>query len=146
MMRPFCATAALAVVLSAHASDAPFDFSDAAKEAQYRRLVTELRCLVCQNQNLEDSHATLARDLKEQVYEQVNRGASDEQIVAYMVERYGDFVRYRPPFKASTALLWMGPLLMIVGGGIAVFRTITRYRRALPREESDAVHGPEQKS
>ncbi len=143
MMRHLCATAVLAFVLGAHASDAPFDFSDPAKEAQYRRLVAELRCLVCQNQNLEDSHATLARDLKEQVYEQVNRGASDEQIVAYMVDRYGDFVRYRPPFKASTALLWMGPLLMIVGGGFAAFRTIARHQRVLPREESDAVHGQE---
>ena len=76
-------------------------------------LAAELRCLVCQNQTLADSNAPLAEDLRNQVREKMRRGASDSEIVDYMVARYGDFVLYRPPLKLTTLLLWFGPLLLL---------------------------------
>jgi len=79
-------------------------------------LSEELRCLVCQNQSIADSNAELAVDLRRQIHEQIAQGRSDQQIVDYMVERYGDFVLYRPPLKATTLVLWMGPPLLFVIG------------------------------
>lgn len=76
----------------------------------------ELRCLVCQNQTIADSHAALAVDLKNQVREMVREGKTQDEVVDYMVERYGDFVRYRPPVKPETYLLWVGPFLLLAGG------------------------------
>ena len=94
------------------------------------RLASELRCLVCQNQTLADSHADLAVDLREQLRTMVKRGDSDEQIMAYMTARYGDFVLYRPPVKASTWLLWFGPGALLLGG-LAVLVAIIRKRQRL---------------
>ena len=100
---------------------APDAAADPALEARVNQVAAELRCLVCQNQSLADSHAGLAMQLKDQVREQLRAGRSDDQVVAYMTERYGDFVRYRPPLKASTVLLWAGPaLLLLVGIGALV--------------------------
>ncbi|MBV8465878.1 MAG: cytochrome c-type biogenesis protein CcmH, partial [Burkholderiales bacterium] len=82
---------------------------------RYRSLTEELRCLVCQNQTLADSQAPLAIDLKREVLVQMQAGRSDAEIVDYLVARYGDFVRYRPPVQANTLLLWFGPLAMLVG-------------------------------
>ncbi len=79
-------------------------------------LSEELRCLVCQNQSIADSNAELAVDLRRQIHEQIAQGRSDQQIIDYMVERYGDFVLYRPPLKATTLVLWMGPPLLFVIG------------------------------
>jgi cytochrome c-type biogenesis protein CcmH len=91
-------------------------------------LAEELRCLVCQNQTIADSNAPLALDLRNQIRAQVAQGRTDDQIRAYMVERYGDFVLYKPPFKASTLLLWLGPLaLLTLGAGI--FWTVVARRR-----------------
>ena len=103
-----------------------YQFDDAAQEARYKHLVDELRCLVCQNQNLADSNAELAQDLRRQTYDMVKRGASNEEVVTYMVERYGDFVLYRPPFRTSTLLLWVGPFIIL---GIAFFLLIGFIRR-----------------
>ena len=89
------------------------EFDDAAQEARYNELIKELRCLVCQNQNLADSDADLAKDLRQKAYEMVTAGNSDQEIVDYMVERYGDFVLYRPPVRASTLLLWVGPFVIL---------------------------------
>lgn len=97
---------------------------DAALEARVLALAAELRCLVCQNQSLADSHADLAVDLKNQVREQLRSGRSEAEVMAYMTERYGDFVRYRPPFKATTLLLWLGPALLLVGGSWALWRAL----------------------
>ncbi len=94
---------------------------DAALEQRVQRMAEELRCLVCQNQSLADSHADLAVDLKNQVREQFKQGASEQDVIAFMTERYGDFVLYRPPMKATTILLWFGPGLLMVGGLIALF-------------------------
>ena len=102
---------------------------DPVLEAKVMRLAEELRCLVCQNQTIADSHAGLAIDLKNQIREQLRAGRSDAQVLAYMVERYGDFVLYRPPLKASTAVLWIGPFVLL-GLGAAAAVLIVRRRRA----------------
>ncbi len=121
---------ALCAASGAVAADTPYTFDNPEHEARYKRLIAELRCLVCQNQNIEDSHASLAQDLRAEVYQQVTRGASEEAVVAYLVDRYGDFVRYRPPFKPSTALLWLGPALLVGVGGWIAWRTIRRHTPA----------------
>ena len=99
---------------------------DAALEQRVQRLSEELRCLVCQNQSLADSHADLAVDLKNQVREKFKQGASEQDVIAFMTERYGDFVLYRPPVKATTWLLWFGPGLLMVAGLIALFLRLRR--------------------
>lgn len=98
----------------------------AALERRVQALSAELRCLVCQNQSLADSHADLAVDLKNQVREKIKQGASDKDVIAFMTERYGDFVLYRPPLKATTMLLWFGPGLLLLGGLIALFMRLRR--------------------
>ena len=104
-------------------------------EAQrIRDLSEKLRCLVCQNQSLADSNAELAEDLRKEVRTQVAAGKTDEQIVGYMVERYGDFVLYEPPFKATTALLWIGPFVLLAAGAVALV-AVLRRRRAAPEEQ-----------
>jgi cytochrome c-type biogenesis protein CcmH len=112
---------------------------DAGVEERLKGLAEELRCLVCQNQTIADSNAPLALDLRNQIRTQIAQGRSDSQIRAYMVERYGDFVLYRPPFKASTAILWAGPFaLLLFGGGIAIAIMRRRGRaRSAPRVDSE---------
>jgi cytochrome c-type biogenesis protein CcmH len=104
---------------------------DAAVEKRLKALAEELRCLVCQNQTIADSNAPLAVDLRNQIRTQIAEGRSDDQIRAYMVERYGDFVLYKPPFHAGTAVLWLGPALLIAGG-IGIFLIVVTRRRAAP--------------
>src|SRR5687767_13080823 len=94
-------------------------------------LANELRCLVCQNQTIADSNAPLAVDLRNQIREQVKRGASDREILDFMTARYGDFVLYRPPFKAATAALWLGPFLLLAAAAWFLARRIRR-RGAAP--------------
>jgi cytochrome c-type biogenesis protein CcmH len=103
---------------------------DPVLEKRVMALAEELRCLVCQNQTLADSNAPLAEDLRNQVREKMRRGASDSEIVDYMVARYGDFVLYRPPFKLTTVLLWFGPLLLLAAGFIVLLRRVLRRRPA----------------
>lgn len=104
---------------------------DPALEARVLEVTAELRCLVCQNQTIADSHAPLAIDLRAQVREMLRRGESRQQIIDYMTARYGDFVLYRPPLRESTALLWFGPALLLVAG-LAVLVLILRRRAKLP--------------
>ncbi|MGB2831826.1 MAG: cytochrome c-type biogenesis protein [Methylotenera sp.] len=94
---------------------------NAAVEVQVQRLSNELRCLVCQNQTLADSHAELANDLKQEIRVMAAKGMTDQAIIDYLVARYGDFVRYRPPLKASTILLWLGPFALLLAGGLGLF-------------------------
>ena len=126
----------LGLVCAAHAcaKEAPAVAADPAFEKRVTRLSEELRCLVCQNQTIADSNAELAVDLRNQVREQMRQGRSDDAIRSYMVERYGDFILYRPPVKASTALLWFGPLVLVVGGigGLALY---VRQRRRLALDD-----------
>jgi len=103
---------------------------DRGMENRIRNLEEKLRCLVCQNQTLADSNADLAGDLRREVREQVAAGRSDGQIIEYLVQRYGDFVLYEPPFKATTAVLWIGPFVLLAGAALILFVTLRRRRRA----------------
>jgi len=114
---------------AAQAGEAQPTVADPALEARVNQLAAELRCLVCQNQSLADSHAELAIDLKNQVREQLQAGRSERQVIDYMTERYGDFVLYRPPLKATTVLLWGGPLLLLLLGGAVLWRSLGRGAR-----------------
>lgn len=96
------------------------------QEAQFNHLLKELRCLVCQNQDLADSNAELAKDLRLQVYELVKEGKSDTEISDYLTSRYGDFILFKPPVKAVTYLLWFGPFLFLILGFIIFWRTCFR--------------------
>ena len=110
------------------AKEAPPVAQDPALERRVMALSNELRCLVCQNQTIADSSAPLAEDLRNQVREKIRQGATDSQIIDFMVERYGDFVLYRPPFKAATFLLWFGPLLLLAAGAAVLLRRLRRRR------------------
>ena len=124
----------LALILPlAHAGEAPPVASDAALEERVMAVSAELRCLVCQNQTIADSHAELAIDLRNQVRDKLRQGMSEQEIKDYMVARYGDFVLYRPLMKRSTLLLWFGPfLLLIVALGVLIAKL--RQRRKAMRE------------
>lgn len=105
-----------------------YDFDDKVKARQFQTLLKDLRCLVCQNQNLYDSNAALAVDLKNKIYESVQSGQTDKEIKAYLVKRYGDFILFKPPLKESTMLLWFFPFVMLLGG-ISMLIPFIRRRR-----------------
>ncbi len=104
------------------------DFDSPEQEQRYNKLIDELRCLVCQNQNLADSNAELAVDLRRKTYEMVKQDKSEQEIADFMVDRYGDFVLYRPPLNSSTLLLWTGPFIILSIGVALLIRTIRRRR------------------
>ena len=106
-------------------------FENSQQETRYKKIITELRCLVCQNQNLADSNADLAKDLRKKTYTMILAGQTDAQIIDFMVARYGDFVRYRPPFNPSTALLWISPALLLALGLAILWRVTRRSRGTL---------------
>ena len=125
------------------ASAAPvetFQFESEQAEKSFHKLSEELRCLVCQNQSIAESNAGLAKDLRLELYNMLSQGKSEDEIIDFMVQRYGDYVLYRPPFKPLTWLLWLGPLLVF---GIAVFFVI-RQIRGLGDRESGALSAEEQ--
>jgi cytochrome c-type biogenesis protein CcmH len=99
------------------------------QDAQFTHLLRELRCLVCQNQDLADSNAGLAKDLRDEVYKLVKSGKSDDEIVHYLTARYGDFILFKPPVKAVTALLWFGPALFMLLGILIFWRTCFKRNR-----------------
>jgi len=103
-----------AMLQTAAGIDVDLEFASPEEETRYRHLVEELRCLVCQNQNLAESDAGLAKDLRKRTYEMIKNGQSDDQILNYMIERYGDFVLYRPPFKPLTLILWAAPAVFLI--------------------------------
>ena len=100
---------------------------DPALEARLKAMSQELRCLVCQNSTLADSSAPLAEDLRKEIRAQMRAGKSDKEVVNYLVARYGDFVRYRPPVNNSTALLWFGPFLLLIIGGFVLYRVLKKH-------------------
>jgi cytochrome c-type biogenesis protein CcmH len=110
-----------------------FAQDDPGLDKRVATLAHELRCLVCQNQTLADSNAPLAVDLRNQIREQLKAGKSERDVIGFMVERYGDFVLYRPPFKASTLLLWIGPFLLLALGIWIFYRRVARRRSAEPQ-------------
>jgi cytochrome c-type biogenesis protein CcmH len=123
----------------AHAIDTEAAFDDPVLQHRYESINRELRCLVCQNQTIADSNATLAQDLRREVRDMIAAGKTDAEIREFMIERYGDFVLYRPRMTAQNFLLWAAPVLLLLVGGFALFRVVRR--RA---QESDIeTDGPE---
>ena len=115
------------------ATDAtPLQFRDVAEEQRFHDLVAELRCVMCQNQSLADSNAQIAVDLRREVLALMREGRSDQEVRDFLVARYGEFVLYRPRVSGATWLLWFGPLLFALGGGIVVWRLLGRGRDAPP--------------
>ena len=131
MIRIAALLAMLAVACAAVAKEAVPLGDDPKVEARLTSIAEELRCLVCQNESLIASRADLAMDLKRQVREQIKAGKSDAEIRGYMVQRYGDFVLYRPPVKTSTLALWLGPFALLIAGFCAIWMFV-RHRRAAP--------------
>ncbi len=123
---------AAALLPAAWAKEAEPVVQDAALEKRVMAMAVELRCLVCQNQTIADSHADLAVDLRNQIRSMLTEGKSEAQIRTYMTDRYGDFVLYKPPMKPSTALLWVGPPLLLAGALAALFMMLRRRQRAGP--------------
>lgn len=137
-MRTILAIVLLGLTVLANAGSVePRVFDTPEQESRYKSLIQELRCLVCQNQNLADSNADLAKDLRVETYNMIRAGKSDEQIVTFMVDRYGDFVLYRPPVKSTTALLWFGPAALALIAVIFVLLHVRRRARGAPEELSD---------
>ena len=140
MMRRLLMTLALAGAMhTAHATEAAQLAADPVLEARVMKVAEELRCLVCQNETIAASHADLAVDLRKQIRTKLSQGQSEQQILDFMVERYGDFVLYRPALKASTVLLWVGPFALLLIAAYALTRAIRgRQRRAAPLTPVDA--------
>ena len=121
-----------------------YQFEQPEQEQLYNKLIDELRCLVCQNQNLSASNSALAKDLRQQTYQMVINGQSQIQIMDYMTQRYGDFVLYRPPVKSSTALLWLGPFILLLVGFSLLVSTLRKdkeqEREQLSNEEQTHIN------
>jgi cytochrome c-type biogenesis protein CcmH len=128
-MRALLLALALLLPLGAQATTEP-TLLDPVAQKRLVDLSAQLRCLVCQNQSIAESNAELAVDLRNQINEQIKSGKSDKEIVDFMVTRYGDFVLYRPPFKATTAVLWGGPLALLLLAVFAFYRTLKARRAA----------------
>ena len=111
-----------------------FKFKTEAEEQHFKDLIEEIRCLVCQNQSLADSDAELAHDLRAEVYDMIQAGKTDDEIISFLVARYGDFVLYKPPMKPSTYLLWFGPFVLLIIAALLLLRSIRRQQKA-PVEE-----------
>ena len=112
------------------AKDAPPN-EDPQIEQRMKHLTEQLRCLVCQNETLADSRADLAEDLRKQIREQIKAGKSDQEIIAFLTDRYGDFVLYKPPVKMTTYLLWFGPFVFFAGGTAILYRYLSRRRQMI---------------
>src|SRR5690554_1070799 len=121
----------LACLGMAQASIDTYDFSTQAERDRYRTLVEELRCPKCQNQNIADSDAPIAMDMRDEIFKKLEEGQSNEEIVGFLVDRYGDFVRYKPPVNKSTLILWYGPAALLVIGFLMVAVIVLRRRRSL---------------
>ena len=140
-MLALCALLALATVplqamAQANADPAPLQFTDTAEERRFHDLVAELRCVMCQNQSLADSDAQIAHDLRREVLELMQSGRSDDEIKDFLVARYGEFVLYRPELKSNTWLLWFGPALVLLAGGVAVVLAVRRRgARVVPEDD-----------
>ena len=128
----------LTLSLGAQAAIDTYEFKDEASRERYRTLTEELRCPKCQNQNIADSDAPIAMDLRREIYRMLDEGKSNEEIVDFLVARYGDFVRYNPPVDARTWLLWYGPWLLLAGGlGVLALIVLRRRRPAASGQGAD---------
>ncbi len=129
----------LGTLATLYAVAAPLEFESPEQQARFEALTEELRCLVCQNQSLADSDAQLAQDLRQEIFVMMRQGQSDESIKRFLVDRYGDFVLYRPPVRGNTLLLWLAPLLLLTTGALVLALTIRRRRVMLAEEALDQV-------
>ncbi|MEF1308845.1 cytochrome c-type biogenesis protein CcmH [Vibrio mytili] len=127
--------AAMTLSLAAHAAIEVYEFDNLEQEQQFKELSHTLRCPKCQNNTISDSNAALAQDLRHKVYEMTKEGKSKQEIVDYMVARYGNFVTYNPPFTVATSILWLGPLaVVLMGFGLIVLRS----RKSKAKSETDS--------
>ncbi|WP_313643964.1 cytochrome c-type biogenesis protein [Stenotrophomonas sp.] len=131
----------LALVAGALAQPAgdptPLQYRDRAEEARFHALTAELRCVQCQNQSLADSNAQIAHDLRREVLKLMHEGRSDAEIKQFLVERYGEFVLYRPQMEGSTLLLWLGPGLLLLAGALVLVLHVRRRARSVPASAAD---------
>jgi cytochrome c-type biogenesis protein CcmH len=127
LLAPLLLLATLAAFAQAVPDPAPLRFADAAEEARFHALASQLRCVMCQNQSLADSNAQIARDLRREVLVLMREGRSDAQIKQFLVARYGEFVLYRPRMETATWLLWFGPALLLLAGGVVVAVVVRRH-------------------
>ncbi len=125
------------VSFSSQAAIDAYQFDDPEKEALYKKLIKELRCTVCQNQDIGDSNAELAKDLRRKTYEMVSKGEDEEFVLDYMSQRYGDFVLYRPRLNTSTLMLWIGPFIILIIAVFLLIRFIRRPGDEVPFTETD---------
>ncbi|KRP60104.1 cytochrome c-type biogenesis protein [Pseudomonas trivialis] len=145
-MKRLLAAAVLVLGLAgvAHAAIDTYEFASDAERTRFRELTKELRCPKCQNQDIADSNAPIAADLRKEIFRMLGEGKDDQQIIDFMVDRYGEFVRYKPALNAKTALLWFGPAGLLLTG-LVVMAVIVRRRRAAPTDGSDALSPEERK-
>ena len=133
LVLPLCLTAPVASA----GTLAEYHFETEEQTREFRALTEQLRCLVCQNESLAGSNAELAQDLRREIYEMMRGGQTKDQIVEFMVARYGDFVLYKPPLKPSTYPLWFGPLLLLLIAAFVLYRALARKRVAPETQLSD---------
>lgn len=145
-MKRWIAAAVLGLSMAgmAHAAIDTYEFAKEGDRERFRELTKELRCPKCQNQDIADSNAPIATDLRREIFRMLGEGKDDQQIIDFMVDRYGDFVRYKPALTGKTALLWFGPAGLLLAG-VVVMAVIVRRRRVAPIDGADALSPEERK-
>ena len=139
------AVLALGLVGVAHAAIDTYEFAKDGDRERFRELTKELRCPKCQNQDIADSNAPIATDLRREIFRMLGEGKDNQQILDFMVARYGDFVLYKPALTGKTAVLWFGPLALLVGGLVVIGVIVGRRRRTEQVEGSDTLSAEERK-
>lgn len=144
-MKRWLAAVALGLTLSglAHAAIDTYEFANDAERDRFRELTKELRCPKCQNQDIADSNAPIATDLRREIFRMLGEGKSNQQIIDFMVDRYGEFVRYNPALTGKTAVLWFGPLGLLVGGLVVIGVIVGRRRRTSLSDHADTLSDEE---
>ncbi len=133
----------LSLVGVAHAAIDTYQFKDEVERERFRSLTEELRCPKCQNQNIADSNAPIATDLRREIYRMLQEGRSDKEVIDFLVSRYGDFVMYKPPLDSRTWLLWFGPFALLGLGGILLYGLVLRRRKVEKTSEQVALSAAE---
>lgn len=140
MKRLFALIVTTLIVSSAFAIDKGKKFDDPELQARYEKLISEVRCLQCQNQSIKDSNVSLAADLRREIARMIEEGQTDEEIAEFLVVRYGEFALYRPRTTGKTMILWLAPFLLVLFGGFALVR-IVKHRASLPFDDDSAQEG-----
>ncbi len=140
MKRLITVLALMLFVSSAAAIDADKAFDDPELQARYEKMISEVRCLKCQNQSIKDSNVFLAADLRREIRRLIEEGKTDPEIVDFLVTRYGEFALYRPRTTGKTLVLWLAPFFLVLFGGFAIYR-IVRHRMSMPLDEDTAQEG-----